>query len=144
MVLVSDCPDPISPCALCREYLISVGTRNTQIVMGNGNGDIITQCSLGELFPFPSVYRFQSRDSLVKGGLMFSSKMKKVSQRIYIPALRLIYPFTLVCVNPVPRTYRLLNLNPVLCVYLRSRAMSIPISFDCINSPSVVSSSKVW
>lgn len=68
---------PISPGALCREYLISACCRCsvcqvdscttglfTPVVMANARGDRISRCRVGELYPVPYLYRSVCRGQL--------------------------------------------------------------------------------
>jgi hypothetical protein len=53
------------------------GSKDTAIVMGNNSGGKISQCTIGDLYPFPSVYRFQNRNDIAAFSKLFSSKLKE-------------------------------------------------------------------
>ena len=144
VVLVSDSAEPISPCALCREFLISVGTRTTQLVMGSCDGEIITRCPLGPLFPHPSIYRFQGRASVEKGGLMFSSKMGNVRKAVG-PELYRLYKLAFSCVKYEADTNVHGNVHPInlaaACLYsngetdvaVQLKSLSFGVSLDPVS-----------
>jgi hypothetical protein len=58
------------------------GSEDTAIVMGNNSGGKISQCTIGDLYPFPSVYRFQNRNDIAAFSELFSSKLKENPARI--------------------------------------------------------------
>jgi cytidine deaminase len=61
VVVVTDHFEPVSPGALCREFLISFAAADTSIVMGNSTGSSIAECQLQQLFPYPPLYGSISR-----------------------------------------------------------------------------------
>lgn len=65
--MVTDSKDPLSPGALCREFMTSVceDPSKTQVVMGSASGDQIIECPLSALWPHPYVYRLQNRSTLI-------------------------------------------------------------------------------
>jgi hypothetical protein len=66
--LVSDLPaDFLTPGMLCREYLMSLCSPDTPVVMANANKEMRTQL-LGELFPYPSLYISMNREEMVQKG----------------------------------------------------------------------------
>ena len=144
VVLVSDSAEPISPCALCREFLISVGTRTTQLVMGSCDGEHITRCPLGPLFPHPSIYRFQGRASVERGGLMFSSKMGDVRKAVD-PDLYHLYKLAFSCVKYEANTNVHGNVHPInlaaACLYsngetdvaVQLKSLSFGVSLDPVS-----------
>lgn len=74
IVIVTDSRDTISPGLLCREYLMSNAVFSTPIVLGNCDGTIIQEIELGQLYPYPSIYRCIHRSKLTNFGLNFASK----------------------------------------------------------------------
>jgi cytidine deaminase len=94
VVVVTDSVNSVSPGVLCREYMMSVCVdfNNTSIVMGNCSNSIITECSLGFLFPYPYVYRYQVRRNVVAFAKSFSESMQRpeegsISKNLYDVAL---------------------------------------------------------
>lgn len=49
--------------------------------MGNNTSEKITQCSIGELFPFPCIYRLHNRADLLSFGESFSVKIEENSEK---------------------------------------------------------------
>ena len=64
--------DDISTNMIC-----NLGSKDIAIVMGNNSGGKISQCTIGDLYPFPSVYRFQNRNDIASFSKLFSSKLKE-------------------------------------------------------------------
>jgi cytidine deaminase len=77
VVIATDSNVPISPGALCREYLSSHAPSATPVVIGNNNGSIIVRCMLGDLQPFPYLYRFQDRKNVEEFSTQFCTSMVK-------------------------------------------------------------------
>lgn len=50
--------------------------------MGNNTGEKISQCTIGDLYPFPSVYRFQNRNDIAVYSQLLSLKVKENRTRI--------------------------------------------------------------
>lgn len=65
VVVVTDSQDPISPGALCREYLVSAAPPTTPIVIGNCTGKHVAHCELATLWSSPYVYRCCCRSNIV-------------------------------------------------------------------------------
>ena len=79
VIVVTDSSSPLSPGALCREYLISHGNSETLIVMGNNNGEIIKSSRLSDLWPYPYLYRFKRRQQLLDYAKIFSGSIQGVA-----------------------------------------------------------------
>lgn len=80
VVVVSDSKQPISPGLLCREYLMSVARNDALVIMGNCEGSQISKCKLGDLLPFPYIYRLQKRNDIKSFAQTFSSSASQVSE----------------------------------------------------------------
>lgn len=65
VIVVTDSQHPISPGALCREFLMSLTSINTPVVMGNHDGSLIAKCPLSDLYPHPYLYRVKNRADVV-------------------------------------------------------------------------------
>lgn len=77
VVIATDSTVPISPGALCREYLSSHAPPTTPVIVGNSNGSIIVRCMLSDIQPFPYVYRFHNRKNVEEYARQFSTTMAK-------------------------------------------------------------------
>ncbi len=77
--VVTDSDFPVSPGALCREYLTSHAGLDTPVVMANASGDKISHCLLGELWIHPYLYRTIRRKELIPFAQAFASKMPTVN-----------------------------------------------------------------
>ena len=78
VIVVTDNEEPISPGLLCREYLSSLADLNTTVVMaGCDGGKSITKCTLGELYPFPLIYRRSDRTSVMTDAQLYASTIAK-------------------------------------------------------------------
>lgn len=77
IIIVTDSQVPISPGALCREYLSSHAASSTPLVIGNRDGSVIVECKLSDLQPYPYVYRLQGRQMVHQFALDFSASMTK-------------------------------------------------------------------
>ena len=64
--MVTDSKNPLSPGALCREFLTSVCAvpSQTTVIMGDCAGSSIIECNLSDLWPFPFLYRMKTRSEL--------------------------------------------------------------------------------
>ena len=97
VVVVTDSKQPISPGLLCREYLMSAAKSNTLVIMGSGDGNVIVKCKLGDLLPFPYIYRLQKRNDIKSFALTFSSSASQVSEvnsaahRLHQAAMEKVY-----------------------------------------------------
>jgi cytidine deaminase len=58
---------------LCREYLSSLASPTTPIIMASALGDKISKCELGQLHPSPYIYRQQLRNNVT----LFAKKFSK-------------------------------------------------------------------
>ncbi|KAJ1429388.1 hypothetical protein B484DRAFT_449427 [Ochromonadaceae sp. CCMP2298] len=91
IVVVTDSDNPLSPGALCREFLMSHAQPSVPVVMGNGTSEKITRCALGEIYPHPYLYRYQERDQLLESATMHAIVIQKETasaeaQRVYAAA----------------------------------------------------------
>lgn len=77
VVVVSDFNFPLSPGALCREYLTYEADAATPVIMGDASSSIITRCFLRDLYPYPFLYKSCNRNSLVSFATNFSSSLTK-------------------------------------------------------------------
>jgi len=58
LIVTTDAREPISPGLLCREFLFSHATdASLSIVFGDGESEKVVTCTIGELYPFPYIYR---------------------------------------------------------------------------------------
>lgn len=92
VTVVTDSVSPLSPGALCREYLMSLGDLDTVVVMGNADGDKITRCVVADLWPHPYQYRKLRRGEVVAHAESFASKMKKGDElKVTNPSAEKVY-----------------------------------------------------
>lgn len=77
VTVVTDSVSPLSPGALCREYLMSHCNLDTVLVMGNSTGDKISRCVVADLWPHPYQYRKLRRGDIIPFAEAFSARMKK-------------------------------------------------------------------
>jgi len=75
VIVTTDSEHAIAPGGLCREFLMSAAVPETPVVAGNATGSKIVECLLGELWPFPYVYRYCVRCNLVDRAQEFSWKV---------------------------------------------------------------------
>jgi cytidine deaminase len=78
VVVVTDSKHPLSPGALCREFLMSHVEPDVCVVMGSSEGDEVSQCLMKDLWPYPYVYRKQSRSTLLQEMERMSTVLKCV------------------------------------------------------------------
>ena len=62
--IVTDADEPISPGCLCREFLTSKVDDDTPIVLADCTGELIVQCTIRYLFPYPFLYRTTTRNEI--------------------------------------------------------------------------------
>ena len=85
---------------LSTDLICNQGSKDIAIVMGNNSGGKISQCTIGDLYPFPSVYRFQNRNDIASFSKSFSSKLKENPARILEEhGASAIYKLALNCVQ---------------------------------------------
>lgn len=72
---------PISPGLLCREYLMSLCDSSTPVVMGDALSEVIINCPLGTLYPFPFLYRGGTRDQICSTGKSFMTVIQSLKSR---------------------------------------------------------------
>jgi len=76
VIVTTDSINAIAPGVLCREYLMSSADPNTVIVMGNCDSSIVRETTLSYLFPFPYLYRYWHRKSVISNANIFSNQIK--------------------------------------------------------------------
>lgn len=87
IVVVTDSEVPISPGALCREFLMSAAAPDTPVVIGNNNGEEVTECTVGQIWPFPYLYRlFLRQDIIPQVAVICQEVQSKASKRDSIPS----------------------------------------------------------
>lgn len=92
VTVVTDSVSPLSPGALCREYLMSLCDMDTVVVMGNGDGDKITRCLVADLWPHPYQYRKLRRAEILPFAEAFAAKMKKGDDlQVSLPSAEKVY-----------------------------------------------------
>ena len=89
VVVVTDSKHPLSPGALCREFLTSHVDPDVIVLMGNSDGDEISKCSMKELWPYPYLYRKQCRSNLLNAMESTSATVKTVDSLNIDAAIRL-------------------------------------------------------
>ena len=62
--IVTDAEQPISPGTLCREFLTSRCSEDTPLVLADCTGRLLTECTVGYLFPHPFLYRKIGRNDI--------------------------------------------------------------------------------
>jgi len=90
VVVVTDSKHPLSPGALCREFLTSHVDADVCIVMGNSEGDEISQCFMKDLWPYPYMYRKQSRSTVLQAMDRMTMAVKGVDS-LHIDAVNRLY-----------------------------------------------------
>lgn len=78
VIVTTDSKHGISPGALCREFLMSMGDANMPVVIANAAGDHVTKCTIGDLFPHPFLYQSTNRADIV---LCAETRVSKLRQR---------------------------------------------------------------
>jgi len=73
LVVTTDSQHAISPGPLCREFLQGCGDPSTPLVITNGPGTDIVECTIADIFPYPYMYRKLSRDVVITSATRFSS-----------------------------------------------------------------------
>lgn len=76
VVIVTDSVQPVAPGVLCREFLLSHASPDTDVVLGGCDGEVINCCKLGQLYPFPYVYRYLQRDEILDFASKHSTSIK--------------------------------------------------------------------
>ena len=79
VVVTTDSDHGISPGALCREFLISMGRDDMPVVITNNKGDHVTKCIISDLLPYPYLYRKTLRGDIPLCAETMASKVR--SQR---------------------------------------------------------------
>lgn len=74
VIVTTDSEHAIAPGGLCREFLMSATSPDTPVIAGNAQSTKIVECLLGELWPYPYVYRYCLRCDLMKCAEEFSWK----------------------------------------------------------------------
>lgn len=64
VVVTTDSLGAISPGMLCRQYMMSMASPDTPVVIGNGPSTTAARCTIGDLFPHPYVYRHVLRKEI--------------------------------------------------------------------------------
>jgi hypothetical protein len=76
VVIVTDSVQPVAPGVMCREFLLSHTSPETDVVLGGCVGEIIHSCKLGQLYPHPYVYRHLQRDEILDFATTYSASLK--------------------------------------------------------------------
>lgn len=86
VAVVTDSEVPISPGALCREFLMSAANPDVIVLMGNCDGTLISDCTVGGIWPFPYQYRnFLRPQILPQAAVICQQVTLKESDRSGVP-----------------------------------------------------------
>jgi cytidine deaminase len=77
IAITTDSEYPISPGALCREYLMTAAPSTTSVVLGNASGKQVVECQLSDFYPFPYVYRHCLRCNIIETAETLSKKLEE-------------------------------------------------------------------
>lgn len=77
VIVTTDSLSPVSPGALCREYLISFGATTIPVLIGNCDGSNIIETTIGNLYPYPSLYRSIDRKNIMSYAESFHNTKAK-------------------------------------------------------------------
>lgn len=72
LIVTTDSEHAISPGSLCREFLQGCGDPSTPIVVTNGSGTDVVECTIADIFPYPYAYRRLSRNVVMTSASRFS------------------------------------------------------------------------
>jgi cytidine deaminase len=76
VVVTTDSHHGISPGALCREFLMSMGRDDMPVVITNNKGDQTTKCVISDLLPHPYLYRKTLRSEIPLCAETMASKVR--------------------------------------------------------------------
>lgn len=93
VVIVTDSELAVSPGLLCRQYLMSTCEPSTVVVLGNHSSSLLVSCSIGELLPFPYLYRMKNRNEV----LQFAKSLAAIKKPFDDEEVQGLYDIALSC-----------------------------------------------
>lgn len=140
VVVVTDSLQPLSPGALCREFLISHVELDCPIIMGNDSGDKISKCTMKDLWPYPYIYRKQKRTDLLKYMEDNSLKFKDISSlnndsanKLYLEAVAANSKDILDKIHPIRFSGAVLFEDGMICTSWQLKGLEYGCTLDPIS-----------
>ena len=89
VIITTDSECPIAPGNMCREFLLSHATPDTIVVIANGEGSLISKCSLDALYPCKYLYRHLRRKDVLSYAEEFAINVALVTDDLHQGAAEL-------------------------------------------------------